>query len=98
MWRTVNQNFSSNVGTEVDEGLDIFLGFNTNDLIGMSDVESFRLCQQPMEANNLDPVLFGCLPNGFPSLRRNFGDRVCQRAGRDLTPIIPIFFFFRMCG
>src|SRR3990170_1589159 len=88
MRRAVNQNPPSDVSTEVDERLDILLGFYADDLIGVVDVEPFRLRQQPVKTDDLDPVLFCCMPDGFPPLRCDFSDRVGQGVRGDLHPVV----------
>ena len=61
----MEKNLSPDVGTEVDEGLDILLGLYANNLIRMVDVEPFRLDQQPMEPDDLDAAPL-CPPGVSP--------------------------------
>ena len=61
----MDENLSSDVGTEVDQGLDILLGSDADNLIRMIDVKPFRFHQQPVESNDLDATLFGGSANRF---------------------------------
>ena len=88
MWRTMNQNLSSDVSAEVDECLDVFLSLDPDDFIGMVDVEPFWFRQQPMEADDFDPHFFRCLSNRFSPLRGDFSDGVCQGVGGDLNSVV----------
>jgi len=88
MWRTVNQDPPSDVRTEVDQCLDVLLGLDADDLIGMVDVEPFWFCQEPMKADDFDPLFFRCLSNRFSPLWGDFSDGIRQGVGGNLNPVV----------
>src|SRR4030042_4501168 len=55
--RTVDEDFSSDVSAEVDEGFDIFLSLDPDIFIGVIDVEPFGFDKKPVKADDLNPVI-----------------------------------------
>ena len=84
----MKKQFTSNIGTKMDQSLDIFLCLNPDDLIWMIDVKAFGFGQQPMKPNDLYSVRL-CRLSYLPSLLgRKTQYRLRQGIRSDLNPVI----------
>jgi hypothetical protein len=84
----VKKQLTSYIGTKMDQGLDIFLCLNPDDLIWMIDVKTFGFGQQPMKPDDLYSVRLCRLSYLSSPLGRKTQYRLSQGIRSDLNPVV----------
>src|SRR4030042_3460705 len=84
----MDKNLPADVCAEVNERLDILLGFYPDEFVRMIDVKAFRLDEEPMKPNDLNSVLFSGPADRFPLFMRDFCHRIAKRVRGVLDSVI----------